>query len=83
VSLPPKEDYQSLRVRTAYKSLITNLPYLFTYKNQKKIVIHNTTNAIDGGVFSPMKKLLKIHNGFSKNLKIKIVNDYLVNYNKK
>lgn len=78
-----EEQFTHPRVRAAYKSLITNSPYLFTYKNQKKIVIHNTTNAIDGGVFSPMKKLLKIHNGFSKNLKIKIVDDYLVNYNKK
>ncbi|MCF6310517.1 MAG: hypothetical protein L3J19_08635 [Sulfurimonas sp.] len=61
----------------------TYLPYLFTYKNQKNIKIDNTTNAIDGGVFSPMKKLLKIHNGFSKSLKLKMVDDYLVTYKKK
>ncbi|MCK5294444.1 MAG: hypothetical protein KAJ49_07325 [Arcobacteraceae bacterium] len=42
-----------------------------------------TTNALDGGVFSPMKKLIKIHNGFTKSLKIKMVDDYLVNYKKK
>ncbi len=59
---------------------MTNLPYLFTYKNYKNITIHNTTNAIDGGLFSPMKKLLKIHNGFTKSLKLKMVDDYLVNY---
>ena len=78
-----KEQFTHPRIRSAYKSLITNLPYLFTYKNQKDIVIHNTTNALDGGVFSPMKKLLKIHNGFTKNLKLKMVDDYLVSYNKK
>ena len=71
------------RVRSAYRSLVTNLPYLFTYKNHKNITIHNTTNSIDGGVFSPMKKLLKIHNGFTKSLKLKMVDDYLVNYKKK
>jgi hypothetical protein len=71
------------RVRSAYRSLITNLPHLFTYKNYKNITIHNTTNSIDGGVFSPMKKLLKIHNGFTKNLKLKMVDDYLVSYKKK
>jgi hypothetical protein len=71
------------RVRSAYRSLITNLPYLFTYKNEKNITIHNTTNSIDGGVFSPMKKLLKIHNGFTKSLKLKIVDDYLIGYKKK
>jgi len=77
-----KEHFTHPRVRSAYRSLLTNLPYLFTYKNQKNITIHNTTNSIDGGVFSPMKKLLKIHNGFTKSLKIKMVDDYLVNYKK-
>lgn len=77
-----KEHYTHPRVRSAYRSLITNLPYLFTYKNYKELVIQNTTNSIDGGVFSPMKKLLKIHNGFTKSLKIKMVDDYLVNYKK-
>ena len=71
------------RVRSAYRSLMTNLPHLFTYKNHKSIMIHNTTNSIDGGVFSPMKKLLKIHNGFTKSLKLKMVDDYLVSYKKK
>ena len=27
-----------------------------------------------------MKKLIKIYNGFTKSLKIKMVDDYLVNY---
>ena len=71
------------QIPLGYRSLITNLPHLFTYKNEKNITIHNTTNSIDGGVFSPMKKLIKIHNGFNKSLKIKMVDDYLVNYKKK
>ena len=78
-----KFNFTHPRVRSAYRSLITNIPYLFTYKNEKNIIIHNTTNSIDGGVFSPMKKLIKIHNGFTKSLKIKMVDDYLVNYKKK
>ena len=72
-----KEAYTHQKLVSAYRSLKTNLPYLFTYKNHKEYKIHNTTNAIDGGVFSPMKKLLKIHNGFSKSLKLKMVDDYL------
>ncbi len=78
-----KLNFTHPRVRSAYRSLITNLPYLFIYKNYKNITIHNTTNSIDGGVFSPMKKLLKIHNGFTKSLKLKMVDDYLVSYKKK
>jgi hypothetical protein len=78
-----KEQFTHPRVRSTYMSLITNLPYLFIYKNKKEIIIHNTTNALDGGVFSPMKKLLKIHSGFTKSLKLKIVDYYLVSYENK
>jgi len=78
-----KASFTHQKLVSAYKSLRTNLPYLFTYKNHKEYKIHNTTNAIDGGVFSPMKKLLKIHNGFTKSLKLKMVDDYLVSYKKK
>jgi len=58
--------------------LRTNLPYLFTHKRYKQLSIQNTTNSLDGGVFSPMKMLIKIHRGLSKSLKLKIVDDYLV-----
>jgi len=34
-----KENYTHQKVRSAYKSLLTNLPYLFTYKNEKDIII--------------------------------------------
>jgi len=78
-----QESYTHQKLVSAYKSLTTNLPYLFTYKNNKKFKVYNTTNALDGGVFSPMKKLLKVHNGFSKSLKLKMVDDYLVNYKNK
>ena len=77
-----KESFTHQKLVSAYRSLNTNLDHLFTYKKHKDYKIHNTTNAIDGGVFSPMKKLLKIHNGFNKSLKLKMVDDYLVNYKK-
>ncbi len=70
------------RTRSAYRSLLSNLPYLFTHKNHKKLSIHNTTNLIEGGVFSPLKIFIKIHRGLSKSLKLKIVDEYLVSYKK-
>jgi len=73
-----KESFTHAKLVSAYKSLRTNLPYLFTYKNHKHLHIHNTTNSLDGGVFSPMKMLIKIHRGLTKSLKLKIVDDYLV-----
>jgi len=44
------------KLRAAYRSLRANLSYLFTYKNFKDLSIANTTNNLDGGTFSPMKK---------------------------
>ena len=67
----------------AYKSLRRNLPYLFTYKKHPYLQIPNTTNSLDGGVFTQLKKLIKLHQGMSRSLKVKLIDDYLVNYNVK
>jgi hypothetical protein len=67
----------------AYRSLTTNLPYLFTYKNLKEFNMPNTTNALDGGVFSQLKKLIKLHQGLAKKRKVKLIDEFLDQYNKK
>jgi hypothetical protein len=67
----------------ANRSLNTNLPYLFTYKKNKNIQMANTTNALDGGVFSHLKKLIKLHQGLAKKRKVKLIDEYLERYNKK
>jgi len=72
--------YTHQKVRAAYRSLRANLPYLFTHKNYKNLELPNTTNTLEGGTFSPMKILIKIHRGLSKGLKLKIVDYYLVNH---
>ncbi len=76
--LTGKESFTHAKLVSAYRSFKTNLPYLFTYKKHKHLCIHNTTNSLDGGVFSSMKMLIKIHRGLSKSLKLKIVDDYLL-----
>ena len=78
-----KFHYTHPRIRAAYRNLRTNLPYLFTYKNYKHLEIPNTTNALDGGVFSHMKNMISLHRGLSKSLKLNLVDYYLVNYKKK
>ena len=77
-----KEYFTHAKLVSAYRSLRTNLPYLFACKNHKHLDIHNTTNSLDGAVFSPMKMLIKIHRGLTKSLKLKMVDDYLIS-NKK
>jgi hypothetical protein len=52
-------------------------------KKYKHLNIQNTTNGLDGEVFFPMKKLLKIRKRFTKSLKLKMVDDYLLNYKNK
>ena len=71
------------RLLSAYKSLKNNLPYLFTYKKFRKLDFPNTTNALDRGVFTHMKKLMKLHQVLAKKRKIKLIDEYLNNYNKK
>jgi hypothetical protein len=78
-----KLSFTHKKLVAAYKSIKKNLPYLFTYKKHKNLAIANTTNSLEGGVFSPLKILIKIHRGLSKSLKLKIVDDYLTNYKKK
>lgn len=78
-----KSFYTHQKVRAAYRSLRANLPYLFTYKNIKKISIPTTTNTLEGGTFSPMKNKINIHSGMDKKLKLKMVDDYLLNHKKK
>ena len=75
--------YTHPRIRAPYRSLRTNLPYLFTYKNYKKLHIQNTTNTLEGGVFSHMKNIISLHRGLSKSLKLNLVDYYLINYKKK
>jgi len=67
----------------AYRSLTTSLPYLFAYKNHKEFKMPNTTNALDGGVFSHLKKLIKLHQGLAKKRKVKLIDEFLDQYNKK
>jgi hypothetical protein len=71
--------YTHRRLRSAYRSLKNHLPYLFTYQKYPQLHIQNTTNSLDGGVFSPMKMLLKIHRGMSIEMKKKLIVDYLEN----
>ena len=71
------------KLASAYRSLTTNLPYLFTYKNHKEFEMPNTTNALDGGVFSHLKKLIKLHQGLALKRKVKLIDEHLDNYNKR
>jgi len=73
---PRRWFYTHKRVRSAYGSLKSNLPYLFTYKDYPTLEIPNTTNSLDG-YFAHLKELTKIHRGAKRELKSKIINEIL------
>jgi len=75
--------YKHKRLRSAYRSLQSNLKYLFTYRYYPELEIHHTTNALDGGLFAPMKMLLKIHRGIGIDMKQKLIMDYMEKLMKK
>lgn len=74
--------YTHKRLRAAYRSLKTNLPYLFSYQRYPDLDIPNTTNSLDGS-FAHLKQLVQIHRGLKTDLKRKIIHYILQNGNRK
>lgn len=70
--------FKHRRLRSAFRSLKTNLPYLFTHKNYPKLKIPNTTNSCDGS-FAHWKQKVKIHRGLTKARRNKMINYLLGN----
>ena len=68
--------YTHKRLRSAYRSLKTNLPYLFTYQKYPELHIPNTTNSLDG-TFSHFKSLLRIHRGLNRERRYKVICEIL------
>ncbi|RUM62905.1 MAG: hypothetical protein DSZ04_06805 [Sulfurimonas sp.] len=62
--------YTHPRIRATYRNIRLNLSYLFTYKNYKHSLISNTTNTLEGGLFSYMKNMIILDRGLSKNMKL-------------
>ena len=70
-----KNRYVHKKLRSAYRSLQTNMPWLFTWYDNMSLNIPNTTNAIDGH-FSDLKNKLRNHNGLSIERKKKFINEF-------
>lgn len=68
--------YTHKRLRSAYRSLNTNLPYLFTYQKFPELRIPNTTNSLDG-FFNRLKSLIYVHRGLNAQRKKRIIIEIL------
>jgi hypothetical protein len=71
-----KSFYTHKRLRSAYRSLKTNLKWLYTWYDNIELNIPNTTNAIDGH-FADLKNKLRNHNGLSIRRKMKFIDEFL------
>lgn len=71
-----KKHYAHKRIRSAYRSLKTNLPYLFTWYDHMVLDIPNTTNSLEG-TFSNLKNKTRVHAGLKKQRKMKLINEIL------
>ncbi|MBI2463397.1 hypothetical protein HYV57_00375, partial [Candidatus Peregrinibacteria bacterium] len=71
--------YTHRRLRSAYRSLCTNLSYLFTFQKQSRLQIPNTTNHCDG-LFAHLKQKILIHRGISKKRRKQMIDYFLENF---
>jgi len=70
-----RKRYVHKKLRSAYRSLKTNLPWLFTWYDNRDLKIPNTTNAIDSS-FADLKNKLRNHNGLSIKRKTKFIDEF-------
>ena len=64
------------KLRSAYGSLIRNLPNLYTYQDHPELNIPNTTNSLDGS-FNALKSHVNVHRGLRQDRRLKIIKGYL------
>jgi hypothetical protein len=64
------------RLRSAYRSLETNLPWLFTCHRYPRFCIPNTTNSLEGS-FTHIKAKISVHPGLRIDRKQKLIQELL------
>jgi len=64
------------RLRSAYRSLETNLPWLFTFEHHPHLCIPNTTNSLEG-TFTNIKAKISVHPGLRIDRKQKLIQELL------
>lgn len=71
--------YKYSSLRSAFRSIDSNMLYLFTYTDIKDSNIPSTNNHLEG-MFSHIKEKIKIHRGLDKNRKKKAMRFLLKNW---
>jgi len=71
-----KSQYVHKRLRSAFRSLERNKPYLFTWYDYMDLKLPNTNNQLEG-TFTDLKNKLRNHNGLSQKRIEKFINGFL------
>lgn len=71
-------NYTHKKLRSARNTVKRHLSYLFTYQKYPELKIPTTTNDIES-MNSKIKDLLRIHRGYSRKLRNKIITEILSN----
>lgn len=71
-----RPQYTHKNVRSALRSLKTNLSNLFTYLRYPELNIPNTTNTIDG-YFASVKKKVSQHHGLRRDRRFRVISELL------
>lgn len=72
-----KWHYTHKRLRSAFRSMKTNTPYLFAFEDHPELMIPNTTNPLEG-IFSELKTKLRNHSGIKDGMKMKLTDLFLL-----
>ncbi len=75
-------NYRNSALRSAFRSIDSNMLYLFTYSDFKGLNIPPTNNHLEG-MFGHIKERVKIHRGLTKNRRKKAVKFLLKNWGRK
>lgn len=68
--------YTHAKLRSAFQSLVRNLPNLYTCQKYPGLKIPNTTNTLDGS-FNSLKLHINVHRGLRRDRRLKIIRGYL------
>ena len=68
--------YMRPRLRSAYLSVKRNMPLLWTFQDNPNLGLPNTNNGLEG-IFTDIKSKLRVHSGISRELRKKIIDEYL------
>ena len=71
-----KPKYVHRKLRSAYRSLTTNLPFLYTYQKYLNRNVPNTTNSLDG-TWNALKSHVNVHRGLRLDRRFKVIRAYL------